>query len=92
MFGSYRECYTVGQFAGSLCLETVLRCFSSLFSDLSGLNKMWSRVGYFSQSRPRTNELEVGKQKMFGTLCAASHTSHANAVPTELAEAASVVA
>lgn len=53
---------------------------------------MWSRVGYFSQSRPRTKELEVGKQKMFGTLCATSHTSHANAVPPELAEAASVVA
>lgn len=53
---------------------------------------MWSRVGYFSQSRPKTKELEVGKQKVFDNLSTTSHTSHANTVPPELAEAASVAA
>lgn len=53
---------------------------------------MWSRVGYFSQSRPKTKELKLGKQKAFGPFCTTSHTSHANTVLPELAEAASIAA
>lgn len=73
-------------------LETILRCFSSLFSDPSGLNKAWSRVGYFSQSRHKTKELKLGKKKAFGSFCSTSHTSHANTVLPELAAAASIAA
>ena len=75
-----------------LCLETILRCFSSLFSDLSGQNKAWSQVGYFSRSKSITKELKLGKQKVFGTFFTTSRTSQANSAPPELAEAASVAA
>lgn len=53
---------------------------------------MWSRVGYFSQSRPKTKELKLGKQKAFGPFCTTSHTSHTNTVLPELAAAASIAA